>query len=55
MKTYTESELNAGCRSMTIQEYRLHALSYACDIKRQETLDILEFAQKRINLLGKTS
>jgi hypothetical protein len=38
---------------MTIPEYRLHTLSYYEEIKRQETLDLLDFAEKRINLLGK--
>ena len=45
--------IRAGCRYKTIAEYREHALTYECDIKRQETLDLLDFAEKRINLLGR--
>jgi uncharacterized protein YjbI with pentapeptide repeats len=45
--------IRSGCRYMTIPEYRLHTLSYYEEIKRQETLDLLDFAEKRINLLGK--
>jgi hypothetical protein len=45
--------IRSGCRYMTIPDYRLYTLSYLDEIKRQETLDLLDFAEKRINLLGK--
>ena len=47
--------IHAGCRYKTIAEYREHVLTYECDTKRQETSDLLDFAEKRINLLGRIS
>ena len=45
--------IKAGCHNKTIDEYRAHVESYYCETKRQETLDLLDFAEKRIKLLGR--
>lgn len=45
--------IRAGCRYLSIADYRNHAQSYGDESKRDETIAILDFAEAKLNLILK--